>query len=227
MKYNVLLIDDNPIYLKGLNYTLLLSPLIEDIYKSKKKEKARLILDENNIHLAFIDLDLNSNEYDGFQLAKEWKKEFPILKIIIVSSHIKVDYANYLLNTVKVDGYLSKLIDDSEILKAVESVYNGRQYLDQELQSIRQLGKWRKVSEREFQVLHLLAQGKIKKEIALLLHLSENTIVSHTMNLRVKIGAINTPELVAKYIQYKKSNYEHIEDRIPPFLQEDKNGGSV
>jgi DNA-binding NarL/FixJ family response regulator len=102
-------------------------------------------------------------------------------------------------------GYILKNAIENDLVRAVKAVAGGEQYLSPELSAIvikALQGKgesddpWDQLTEREKQVLQLIAHGKSNKEIAVMLDLSVNTVAVHRANLMSALGVHKTAELV-------------------------------
>jgi DNA-binding NarL/FixJ family response regulator len=106
-----------------------------------------------------------------------------------------------------VKGYILKNAIETDLTRAVRAVANGEQYLSPELSGVLiraiQTGSFEssndpydKLTQREKQILQLIAHGKSNKEIAVLLDLSVNTVAVHRANLMSTLGVHKTAELV-------------------------------
>jgi len=216
MKINLLILDDNKILIESMKLLLSSQDFIDKVYAADQWGQALRTIQDETIHVALIDFELSTDEIDGFEITSYLKAHHPQVKVIIFTSHLRTDYVHELCDRIGAEGYLSKHADVECLVEAILSVSNGDRYLDEEIKKILAIGTRIKISDREEEVLSLLAKGKIKKEIASALFLSVHTIEGHVTNLRSKFGASNTPELVAKYVNYKKANHES-DSKTAPF----------
>ncbi len=108
-------------------------------------------------------------------------------------------------------GWISKTTDSATLLKAIRQVSQKRVYLPKDLQSVfaeRYLGKnhinqpEEKLSDREFQVMRLLAQGHTNREIAKMLFIGTKTVDTHRANLLRKLGLRNNSDITRFAIQH-------------------------
>jgi two-component system NarL family response regulator len=92
-------------------------------------------------------------------------------------------------------GYLLKSAPQAEIVEAIQVVYDNRRYVPQFIQErlLEMFGR-EELSQRELEVLTLVARGMSNKEIAKLLYISENTARNHVANCLVKLGANDRTE---------------------------------
>ena len=159
-------------------------------------------------HVDIMITDYSMPDMDGVTLVKKAKIQNPALKIIVLSMHDEVAMIKEMLNA-GVDGYVLKKYAQQEIVNAIETVNNGRQYFSNEVNKallsalLPQEMPENHVTERELEVLKLLAQELTSKQIAEKLFISERTVETHRKNLMRKTGASNAIGLV-RYAYTKK-----------------------
>ena len=212
----ILAIDDTPVFLNGLEDLIQHKFPDYTFRKAHDFEAARELLRTNTFDLVLLDLDLRNAKADGFSVARYLRQHHPELKIIILTSFIKIDYIEELFGTGLVDAYLDKNFDTATLYEAITMVQQGEQYLPEELKTTIERGRWYKISEREREVLNLLAKGMTKKEIAEHVFLSPHTIDTHVRNLFDKFSVKSSQELVGKYTSYLAASTEN-KDEISPF----------
>jgi DNA-binding NarL/FixJ family response regulator len=156
-------------------------------------------------------MDLKMDEMNGIETTQLLKKEFPEVKVIIVSSHYKVSFMGFMLKT-GVSAFAPKGISTTDLLLMIKEVkLRGYYFNPDQLEIIRdQLSsKFPKpvleveniLSEREIDVLKLLCQQKTAKEIGEKLFITKRTVEGHKNNLFVKTGAKNVAGLVIYAVQ--------------------------
>lgn len=200
----VLIADHHPISQKGIT-----SILESERYISYKI--AGYVTDGNDLlgALTSKDVDILILEIDipnlnSITALKTIKKEFPRLKILVVSCHPEEMYA---LSAIKYGarGYIAKTATLDRILSAVNQVEKGGIYLNDALSerlvhegnTTQGLAfKYKKLSSREIEVLNLLSNGKRNKEIAHDLEINEKTVSTYKMRLLKKLEAQNVAELI-------------------------------
>lgn len=198
----VLIADHHPISRKGI-----ISILEED----GDYEVKGYVNDGNDLYtsLESYDVDILILEIDipnlnSITALKTIKREFPNVKILVLSSHPEEMYA---LSAIKYGaaGYVGKTASLERVLSAINQVQRGGIYLNESLsRSLVSDGnasqglayKYKKLSSREIEVLNLLSNGKRNKEIAQELDINEKTVSTYKMRLLKKLEAQNVAELI-------------------------------
>jgi DNA-binding NarL/FixJ family response regulator len=151
-----------------------------------------------------IVLDMSMPDMNGLHAARMILRERPQTRVLILSMYSDEQYVRSALDA-GVHGYILKSALETDLTRAVRAVAQGQQYLSPELSGvvIRALqGKseaddpWERLTEREKQVLQLIAHGKSNKEIAVVLSLSVNTVAVHRANLMSTLKVHKAAELV-------------------------------
>ncbi|HEY1202345.1 MAG TPA: response regulator transcription factor, partial [Niastella sp.] len=153
-------------------------------------------------------LDMNLPDLEGPDLARQLLKKFPSIKIIVLtSSDVTVQVKKML--QIGCQGYLLKDSDDKTIVQAIETVYNGGQFLSPIIQQqlVNDMFKSKNqkqntlLTRREKEVLQLITQEFTNQEIADKLFISLHTVDNHRSSLLQKLDAKNTAGLVKKAIE--------------------------
>ena len=162
----VLIVDDSVIFAEGLALLLEHSvPLVESTVIAIDYKSTLSILSSQSIDLIILDVNFDSEDFNGFDIARKVKQLFPEIKIIMLTQRVKIDYYELLIDDIKVDGYLDKRFGIEEILYAITAVVNGEQYIDENIKKMLEIGRWLTVTKREKEVLDLLIEGDTQKEI--------------------------------------------------------------
>jgi two-component system response regulator NreC len=151
-------------------------------------------------------MDMAMPEMSGLHATMELMKQRPGTKVLILSMYSDEQYVRNALDA-GAKGYILKNAIENDLTRAVKAVASGEQYLAPELSSLliraMQTGGFDKASDpydrltqREKQVLQLIASSKSNKEIAVILDLSVNTVAVHRANLMSALGVHKTAELV-------------------------------
>jgi len=151
-------------------------------------------------------MDMAMPEMNGLHAAREILKQRPATRILILSMYSDEQYVRNALDA-GVHGYILKGALETDMVRAVRAVSSGQQYLSPELAGvlIRALQSktgaaeedpYDRLTQREKQVLQLIAHGKSNKEIAVLLDLSVNTVAVHRANLMNTLQIHKAAELV-------------------------------
>lgn len=152
-------------------------------------------------------MDIGMPLLNGIDATAQVTKNDPRVGVIILSMHTDESYILRALDA-GAKGYLLKDTADEDMERAIISVMKGRPYFSPSiaqalLEDYVRLMRERRVqdsysllTEREREVLQLLAEGKSNKEVAAVLELSPYTVETHRMNLMQKLGLHNTAEIV-------------------------------
>ncbi len=215
MNYSVLIIDDHPLFSRGL------SQLIETqkIYKvtgiAKDHDEAIKMLNELSPDLAIVDLNLGQE--DGLELIKDILALKPQTKVLVLSMHDERYYAERALKA-GAKGYIMKEEAESNVSTAINTVMQGNIYLSEaeqkrhnELALNKNVNKTSEpfdlistLSDRQLQIFTLLGKGLGTVEIAEKLKLSIKTIDTHKENMKEKLNCGSAAELRKMAIEWTK-----------------------
>ncbi len=142
---------------------------------------------------------------NGVEATHELKQKMPDIKVIALSMHSDKHYVKSMLEA-GADGYLFKNCTYSELINAIESVYQGRKYLSDEITDIlidhyldNEKNKHEIVSEltdRELEVLKLYAQGKTTRDISKELFISIKTVGTHKQHIMEKLNIKSIVDMI-------------------------------
>ncbi len=202
----ILIVDDHELDRAGVMRTVE-QPGIVFGEASSADEALRLVRDED-WDLAVMDIALG--ERRGLELLKELKQIRPQLLVLILSRQADHEYARRLL-TAGVSGYLTKDSPRAELVQAVNKVIEGGRYvspsLAESLAGYLEPGSEKPpheaLSDREYEVLTLIASGKTIRDIANLLSLSDKTISTYRARLLEKMRIKTTADLIRYGIRNK------------------------
>ena len=203
----VVIADDHDLFRVGLSELLKKNKDIS-IIDTVSDGKQLLELIEKVDHIDIVLLDITMPNLDGFEVLKEIKEIKKNIKPIIISMH---NEGNYIAKCAKdgAYGYLLKNADEKELLKSIRTVAKGKKYFSAEISekminfiSENQISA-NVLTNKESEVLKLIATGMTTKEIASKLFVSTRTIETHRANILKKIEVKNTAELIKKATDYK------------------------
>ncbi|WP_281631419.1 response regulator transcription factor [Flavobacterium luteolum] len=201
-KIKLLIADDHTMFLQGIISLLEQESNINVIDKAVNGIEALEIIKRGIVD--FIILDISMPKMDGIELSKILKKQYPHVKILIVSTHSNVMIVSRLIR-IGVNGYLLKNAEKEELLKAINTIASGENYFTEELEEKhlinskkieKQVSALTELSSREKEILVLIAQEYNTAEIAEKTFISLNTVNTHRRNLLSKLNAKNTAGLV-------------------------------
>jgi DNA-binding NarL/FixJ family response regulator len=152
--------------------------------------------------LVIVDIRMPpSHATEGLDAAKEIRRDWPHVGILVLSAHAEVDHAMELLASGRGIGYLlkSRVSDVAEFIETLERIARGGSVVDPAL--VQELVTARKrndplavVSERERDVLSLMAEGRSNAGIARRLWITEGTVEKHVRSILTKLGLPDTDD---------------------------------
>jgi DNA-binding NarL/FixJ family response regulator len=207
----VLLADDHPMVREGLRLAINSTSGQQVIGTAGNAAEALQLIASLKPDLLLTDISMPG--VSGIELTREALKQNPGLKVIIMSMHENDAYIN---NAVQAgaQGYLLKDSDKNELSEAIQMVMDGGKYFSKSVSQILVNGMYNKqedasvsdnsgLSNREIEVLRLIAQGLSNKEIAAKLFLSVRTIDAHRYNIMQKLDVKNTAEMIRSAVKLK------------------------
>ena len=146
-------------------------------------------------------LDITLPDRNGFDVLKQLKYEYPKLPVLILSAHPEDQYGLRLIKA-GASGYLMKEGASDELVKAIRKVNAGGKYVSASLAEklVSQLGALDKpphenLSDREFQILCMIAEGKTPKDIVDKLRISEKTVSTYRKRIMEKMRMSTNSDL--------------------------------
>lgn len=199
---SVIIIDDHPLVLNGFEFILNRST---DILLKKTFTRANDALDflqTEQIDIALM--DINMPDINGIDATELIQKSYPDTRIIAISNLNEGSIASRMMQA-GAAGYLLKNVSAEELIDAIQAVYQGEQVLSKEMSEV--LSDKRdtvpKITEREREVLALMAKGYTTPKIGELMFISPLTVESHRRNLLQKFRVSNSVSLIHKATEMK------------------------
>ncbi|WP_419661320.1 two component system response regulator, LuxR-type [Desulfosarcina variabilis str. Montpellier] len=209
-KHRVFIVEDHRLFREGLKSMLDSRGDIDIVGEAEDGlEAIRLI---RNIKPELVLLDLSMPKMGGISVMKEVKRELPDTRILALTIH---ESDQFVLEAFEAgtDGYCIKDASRAELMNAVDCVLQGKPYIspdisDQVIQgyisgkkTLKKESNWDTVTQREREVLKLLAEGYTNKEIGDFLHISAKTVEKHRANLISKLDLHNVAQLTTFAIE--------------------------
>lgn len=196
----VLIADDHPVVRKGLIQILAAEADLDIIGEAGDYTEIRRRLRESPCELLLLDIQLPGK--NGLDIVKLLRDELPRLAIIVISAYPEDQYAVRALRA-GASGYLNKNSAPEKLIEAVRVVISGRKYVSVEMalalaESVSSGSSERPhegLSDREFQVLRMIALGRRLAEIAKELALSPKTVSVYRARILEKMDLENNTEL--------------------------------
>jgi len=201
-KLKIIVADDHTMFLQGIISLIEHEESIKIIGKAVNGIEVLNILKIEKADIVILDISMP--EMDGIELSKILKKDYPSIKIIIVSTHSNAKIISRLIR-IGVNGYLLKNAEKNELLNAIYTIADGENYFSEEVTEQyannskkieKQISNLIELSSREKEILILIAQEYNTLEIAEKTFISFNTVNTHRRNLLSKLNAKNTAGLV-------------------------------
>jgi DNA-binding NarL/FixJ family response regulator len=209
-KLRIVLADDHTILREGLRALLSADSNFDIVGEAEDGREAVRCVEKLGPNLLLMDLSMP--RMSGMDAISEIKKRFPETKIIALTVHKTEEY---LLTTLQagVDGYVLKDATHDELVMAIHNVMAGKRYLSPGIsekviegylegkEDSLSVSSWQKLSQREREVLKLIAEGYKNKEIAEELCISLKTVEKHRANLMKKLDLHNAAGLTVYAVE--------------------------
>jgi Response regulator containing a CheY-like receiver domain and an HTH DNA-binding domain len=205
----ILLVEDHMVVRNGIKLLLESQDGFAVVGEASNGKEALDFLSENPVPDIVL-TDISMDEMDGMELLQVLNQQYASIKVVILSM---LNQINYVIEAFEsgLAGYLVKNVGYHELLFGLNHIANGGRYMSEEIamilldqirsgQSYAQIpGELQTdfdISERELEVLKLIAEGYTNVEIADKIFLSKRTVEGHRQNLIDKAGVRNTAHLV-------------------------------
>jgi DNA-binding NarL/FixJ family response regulator len=210
-KIQVLVADDHKIIRVGLRGLIELSDDIEVVAEASNGTEVEEQMNKRRVDVILMDIDMGNTS--GIETTHRVKKDHPEVKVLGLTMHEKQDYIIEML-AAGANGYLLKNTGMEELLTAIRAAANGDSYFSQPVSAalLRAITDRKEIpqqksnpsgllTDRETQVLRLIASEYSNGEIANKLFISIRTVDTHRRNLLEKLQAKNTAGLVKYAIE--------------------------
>ena len=208
----ILITDDHPLFREGVATTLNNLPEFEVVGQADTVAETIKLIDTLLPDVILLDIDIHGES--GISAAEKINSSYPVVIIIMLTASENEDD---LLKALKAgaSGYIIKGVHAKELVNAVLSVFEGGTYISKglastllfELTQPKDPDPITDLSDREEQILQLVAEGLTNKEIGESLHLAEKTIKHYMTNVLQKLHVRSRVE-AALMIQKKNMNAE-------------------
>lgn len=211
-KYNILIVEDHALTRFALKTALETADFIENVFEAENANTAYRLEAENRIDAVIMDLGLPN--INGIEACKTIKNKKPNIKILILTSH---EQEEEVIEAIKsgANAYCSKDIEPEKLKDILFSVINGAAWFDPKVANIvlKTVANSEKatpatneelnLTDREKQVLGLIAEGLNNTEIAKKLDVSINTTKAHVCNILQKLSVQDRTQAAIKAIKDK------------------------
>lgn len=194
----VLIVDDQSLIREGLSMMLSLYDTVTVVGEAKNGREAIEFLE--NVDIDLILMDIRMPIMDGVEATKIIKDKYPKIKVLILTTFNEDKYIFEGLRN-GADGYLLKDLSSEELVKAIETVYQGNMLLQPGIakqminsihkkdETINKVDKdnFKELTKREYEIALLVGEGKSNKEISSKLFITEGTVKNHITRILDKL----------------------------------------
>lgn len=208
-KLKIFIVDDHQILIDGIESMLKGVSEFEVVGKSLNGNFALDFLNENHVDVLLTDLYMP--KMTGIELTQKVKKRFPEVKVLALSVSYDVSIVHDLMDA-GISGFIIKTIGRDELIDAIHEIAKGNIYFSREVSNeiLRSLSNRNDseeenyhLTEREIEIVKLIAQEFSNGEIAKKLCISERTVETHRKNIYRKTNTKTIVGLIKYAVEYK------------------------
>jgi DNA-binding NarL/FixJ family response regulator len=209
---NIVIVDDHDFIIQGIKNFFEYNNEFCIAGTAKNGLEALSLMEQIPVDILITDLDMS--QMNGFDLIKIVKEKYPDVKIIVISMHIE-PWVIKKLNHEGIQVIISKNANCNEMNTAINALLKNKPYISDDIKdaiiesTIQNNNTDKsnpfnvKLTDREFDVLKLIAEELSTAEIATKLFISPNTVETHRRNLLLKLGAKNSVGLIKMALERK------------------------
>ena len=204
-KIRVLVVDDHTIVRDGICALLRLAGDIEVVGEAANGREALEMVRKLMPDVILIDIAMPN--MNGLEATRHIRKEFPQVKVLVLTQYDDKEHVFWAIEA-GASGFISKTVSSSELVSGIRSVFRGDSFLSpsaarilvedyrQEAIIRKELDPYKQLTDREGEILRLLAEGYTAREIADTLVISIKTVEGHKTNLMSKLDIHNRTDLI-------------------------------
>jgi len=209
-KYRIFIAEDHTIVREGLRSLVSCNPEFEVVGEAEDGREAIRGVEQCKPDLILMDLSMP--RMNGLEAIRDIRRVSPVTKILILTIHKTEEYILPVLKA-GAHGYVLKNDTQAELMAAIQNVLKGKSYLSPSIsekviegyvegkKTIKTTSSWDTLTQREREILKLIAEGYKSKEIADSLCISVKTVIKHRSNLMEKLDLHNISALTAFAIE--------------------------
>ena len=208
---NILIVDDHLIVREGLKRIINDTPDIKTVAEASSGTEAMNLIWKNKYDLILLDISMPGQ--NGLQTLKLIKKHDKTIPVLMLSMHSEEQYA---MRSIKAgaSGYMTKDTASSQLVTAIRKINNGRKFISSEVAELLTTDIFHNdekephehLSDREFEILKMIASGMTIKYIAEELSISPKTVSTYRSRILDKLNMRNNSDLIHYVIDYKLSD---------------------
>lgn len=207
MSIRIAITDDHPMILNGLRNMLETQESFEviNIYENGRQLLEGIKKEQPDVLI----LDIHLPDITGEVLTRTIRQKYPDIRILILTSHDGIFFVKNLLSS-GATGYILKTSGPEILIEAIKTVYAGIQFLSPEVKDIlvndtlkirNKISNSIELTQREKDILQLIAEECTSQEIAEKLHLSHRTVENYRIGLMQKLNAKNMIGMIKRALQ--------------------------
>ena len=201
-KVDVLIVEDHPLFRQGLREYLSRAEIIDTLKEARDGREAMDQIQKNRFDVVVMDISLPDK--NGLELVKDIKIFSPKVSVLVLTMHPEDRYALRILKA-GASGYLTKSNPPSDVLAAIKKVASGGLFISPSLAEelanhLKKMSDKKSAHEmltdREFEIMSLLALGNSPVEVSQRLGISQSTVFTHRNHILEKLKLKNTYQLI-------------------------------
>lgn len=203
----ILIVDDHAVVREGLKHILRSEFKSLNISEAENADEAEAVLNSQKMDMVILDITMPGRS--GLDVLRDIRRVHTSLPVLVLSIHPESQYA---LRVIKsgASGYMTKESAPRELVSAVEKILNGKKYLSEpmtqllleEIKHDSEKPPHETLSNREFEILCLIAKGTSLKDIAARLRLRPKTVSTYRMRLLEKMSMESNAELTRYAVEH-------------------------
>lgn len=212
----VLIVDDQSLIREGLTMMLNLYNTVSIVGEATNGKEAMEILEREKVDLVLMDIRMPI--MDGVESTKIIKERYPDIKVLILTTFNEDEYIFEGLKN-GADGYLLKDISSEELVRAIETVYEGNILLQPDVakKMIKSMNHsnttensleediFKELTKKEYEIALLIGAGKSNREIAKALYIAEGTVKNHITKILDKLRLRDRTQLAVMIKEFERS----------------------
>lgn len=203
-RINVMVVDDHSVVREGIKMVLGTDPELKVVGVASSGEEA--VKEVHELAPSVVVMDIAMPGLSGFEATRMIREQNPDVKVLALTVHDSEAYVFQMLQAGAV-GYVLKRASSEDVIQAVKAAHRGEAILHPSVAKMLisdyltrvehgDESSYDTLSDREREILKLIAEGRTNKEIAQMLYLAVKTVQAHRANLMRKLGMHDRTELV-------------------------------